>query len=58
MTYRVIEEASEAQVFSTDNFIEAVNEIERVLPQTGKYLVLDSEDQVLYDSKPGISYKI
>lgn len=58
MTYRVIEEASEAQVFSSENFLEAVNEIKRVLPQTGKYLILDCDDQVLYDSKPGISYKI
>lgn len=55
MIYRIIEEASEAVVCFTTNLEEAKEEAKSKI---GKYLVLDEEDNVLFDSQPGISYKI
>lgn len=55
MIYSVIEEASEATVCYTDNLQEAIEEAKS---KTGKYLVLDESDSILFDSQPGISYKI
>lgn len=55
--YYVIDEASEELYFNEYNLQEAINDIS-YLPQQGKYLVLDEEDNIVYDSKPGISYKL
>lgn len=55
MYYRIIEEASEACVEYTSSFEEAVESAKKL---TGKYLVLDESDNILYDTQPGISYKI
>ena len=55
MNYRVIEEASEAVVCFTTDLEKAKKEAKS---KTGKYLVLDELDTILFDSQPGISYKI
>ena len=55
MNYRVIEEVSEAVVCFTTDLEEAKEEAKS---KTGKYLVLDENDIILFDSQPGISYKI
>ena len=54
--YRIIEEASEAVIGYYDNEEEAV-EAANSIP-SGKYLVVDEEDNILYDTEPGVSYKI
>ena len=55
MMYHVIEEASEATMCYTKDVEEALTFARN---QKGKYLVLDEEDTVLYDTQPGITYKI
>ena len=53
--YYVIEEASEAIYSNTDSLQEA---IEDANSRRGKFLVVDDEDIVLYDTQPNVSYKI
>lgn len=53
--YRVIEEASEAAYMYSEDLSECINYASE---QLGKYLVLDEDDNVLYDSQPNVSYKI
>ena len=55
--YAVIDEASE-EVYGFSETLEEAVEICEELPKQGKYLVLDDADNVCYDTKPGISYKI
>lgn len=55
MIYLVIEEASEALICCTDCLQEAIEEAKS---KKGKYLVIDEYDSILFDSQPGISYKI
>lgn len=55
MMYLVIEEASEAVCCITDNFDEAKQEAKS---RQGKYIVIDEDDVILFDSNPEISYKI
>lgn len=52
----IIEEASEAVLGYSENLEEALEFID-TLPSSGKYLVLDEDDVILHDTKPGISYK-
>ncbi len=55
MTYTIVEEASEAIV----EFVEDLDEaIEDAKSRQGKYLVIDDDDNVLFDTQPGVSYKI
>lgn len=55
MMYRVVEEASEAVVCYTSDYQDAIEEVKS---KKGKYLVLDDSDNIMFDSQPGISYKI
>jgi hypothetical protein len=55
MNYRIVEEASEAVMCFTSDLKEAIEEAKS---KVGKYLVLDENDSILFDSQPGISYKI
>jgi hypothetical protein len=50
-----MEEASEAIYAYTDDLLEA---IEDAKSRTGRYLVIDNEDNVLFDTQPNVSYKI
>lgn len=53
--YFVIEEATEALVANHTNLYEAKMDAES---RGGKYYVIDNSNNILYESKPGISYKI
>lgn len=55
MMYHVMEEASEAIYAYIDDLQEA---IEYAKSRIGKYLVMDDEDNVLFDTQPNVSYKI
>ena len=55
MMYHVMEEASEAIYTYTDDLQEAIDDAKS---RQGKYLVIDDDDNVLFDSQPGVSYKI
>lgn len=56
MVYRLIEEASEAvEAFFTDD-LKGAKEYADSMP--GKHLILDEEDNILYDTQPEVSYKI
>ena len=55
MMYRVVEEASEAVVCYTSDYQDAIEEVKS---KKGKYLVLDENNNIMFDSQPGISYKI
>ena len=55
MMYHVMEEASEATMCYTEDIEETLTFARN---QKGKYLVLDEEDTVLYDTQPDITYKI
>lgn len=55
MMYHVMEEASEATMCYTEDIEEALTFARN---QRGKYLVLDEEGTVLYDTQPEITYKI
>lgn len=55
MMYHVMEEASEVVCAYTDDLQEA---IEDAKSRQGKYLVIDDDDNVLFDTQPNISYKI
>ena len=54
MMYSIIEEASDALVCSTDDLQDAIQEAKS---RRGKYLVLDEDDNILFDSEPGVTYK-
>ena len=54
--FRIIEEASEATIGYYDNPEEAIEAADAI--PSGKYLVLDSEDNIIYDTNPNITYKI
>lgn len=53
--YCIIEEASEAIIAYYNNFDDAVKDANS---RKGKYLIIDDKDTILYDTQPGISYKI
>ena len=57
MTYMVMEEASEAIEMTTSDLAQAIDYAES---KAGKYLVLraDEEQSIVWDTKPGISYKL
>ena len=55
MMYTVVEEASEAIVEYVDNLDEAIEDAKTL---NGKHLVMDEDDNILFDSMPGISFKI
>ena len=55
MMYAIVEEASEAICAYTTDLIEAIEEAKL---RCGKYLVLDEDYEIVFDSQPGISYKI
>ena len=55
MMYHVMEEASEAIYAHISDLNEA---IEDAKSRQGKYLVIDDDDNVLFDTQPGVSYKI
>ena len=55
MTYHVMEEASEAVVCYTSDYQDAVKDAKS---RRGKYIVMDYEDNVLFDTQPNVSYKI
>ena len=55
MFYYLIEEVSEAIEAIYDNVDEAIQEAKL---RKGKYFVVDDDDKIYFDSKPGISYKI
>lgn len=49
-----MEEASEAIYAYINDLQEAIKDAKS---RQGKYLVIDDNDNILYDSQPGISYK-
>ena len=53
--YHIMEEASEAIWEHTDDLQEA---IEDAKAKQGKHLVIDDNDNILFDTQPNISYKI
>lgn len=55
MMYHVMEEASEAIYTHTDDLQEAIDDAKS---RRGKYLVIDDNDNILFDTMPGISFKI
>lgn len=52
--YYIKDEASEAIEGIYDNLEDAIEDAKNM---NGKKLVIDEHDNVLYDTKPGISYK-
>ena len=55
MTYTIVEEASEAIVEYTEDLDEAINDAKAL---RGKHLVVDEDDNILFDTMPGVSFKI
>ena len=55
--YHIVEEASGAILETTESLGEALLDIDNY-PSSGKYLVVDEDSNVLYDTKPGVTYKI
>ena len=55
MMYYIIEEASEACVENCSNLDEAIEDAKQM---HGKYLVVDDNNNVLFDTMPGVSFKI
>ena len=55
MMYRIVEEASEAVVCYTSDYLDAVSDAKS---RRGKCIVMDNEDNILFDTQPNISYKI
>ena len=55
MMYHIMEEASEAIVEFVDDLDEAIDDAKAL---GGKHLVLDEDDNILFDTMPGISFKI
>lgn len=55
MMYSIVEEASGAVYGYTEDLAEAIKDAKS---RQGKYLVLDDSDKTIFDSQPGVSYKI
>lgn len=55
MMYHIIEEASEACVENCSSLDEAIEDAKQM---HGKYLVVDDNDNILFDTMPGVSFKI
>lgn len=55
MMYAIVEEASGAVYGYTEDLAEAIKDAKS---RQGKYLVLDDSDKTVFDSQPGVSYKI
>lgn len=53
--YRLIDEASEETRAYSEDLQELIDDADSI---GGKQLVLDDNDNVVYDSNPNISYKI
>ncbi len=53
--YYVIEEASESLELISSDLQDCIN---YSISRKGKYLVLNEEDNILFDSQPNITYKI
>lgn len=54
-TYYVYEEASESLEMTTENLQEA---IDYTKSKRGKHYVTTHDGEILYDSQPGVTYKI
>ena len=55
MMYHIIEEASEACVENCSNLDEIIEDAKQM---RGKYLVVDDDGNILFDTMPGVSFKI
>lgn len=55
--YSVIDQASEAAYFHDSSLQEAID-YARSLPKQGRFLVEDDNDNILFDTNPGINFKI
>lgn len=55
--YSVIDQASEAAYFYDNSLQEAIN-YARSLPKQGRFLVVDDDDNILFDTNPEINFKI
>lgn len=55
--YTVIDEASEATCAYIDDYNEAID-YALSLPSQGKYLVIDDNDSVVFDTNPEVTFKI
>ena len=55
MTYTIVEEASEAIVEFVEDLDEAIEDAKAL---GGKHLVIDEDDNILFDTMPGVSFKI
>ena len=55
MMYYIIEEASEACVENCSSLDEAIEDAKQM---HGEYLVIDDNNKILFDTMPGISFKI
>ena len=55
MMYHIMEEASGAIVEHCDSLSEIIDDARKLC---GKYLVIDNDDNVLFDTMPNVSYKI
>lgn len=53
--YRLIDEASEETRVYSEDLQELIDDANSI---SGKQLILDDNDNVVYDSNPNISYKI
>lgn len=54
--YTIIDEASEEVLEYTSDLEEAIQDADNMLQ--GRCLILDEEDNIVYDTNPGISFKI
>lgn len=55
--YSVIDQASEAAYFHDSSLQEAIN-YARSLSKQGRFLVVDDNDNILFDTNPEINFKI
>lgn len=55
MTYTIVEEASKAIVEFVEDLDEAIEDAKAL---GGKHLVMDEDDNILFDTQPNVSYKI
>lgn len=55
--YSVIDQASEAAYFYDSSLQEVIN-YARSLPKQGRFLVVDDDDNILFDTNPEINFKI
>lgn len=55
MMYTIVEEASEAIVEYVEDLDEAIDDAKAL---GGKHLVIDEDDNILFDTMPGVSFKI